>query len=128
MKNLFELEDFLMRCMAGSRTEEGAPTALNVLTAIQALNKEPVCDKYADFYALLCEFSHPNALGTVYAYSSSNAESYVTQFGHNRGLTNGGDVAFTVVFALEVLLEFQECLTEMMPRVVQLAREAYPDN
>jgi hypothetical protein len=126
-KNLILLDDFLVRCMSGNRLGNGEPDAPNILTAIQALDKEPGCDRYADFYSSLCEFAHPNALGSFYAYSSFDIESRAVWFGHNRGLTRGGDVAFAVVFALEILLEFQRRVKEMMPRVLQLAKEAYPN-
>jgi hypothetical protein len=124
-KNLALLDDFLVRCMSGNRLGDGELDAPNVLTAIQALDKEPGCDRYADFYACLCEFAHPNALGSFYAYSSFDNESRTVRFGHNRGLTNGGDIAFAVVFALEVLLEFQKRMSEMTPMVVRLAKESY---
>ncbi len=127
-QSLILLDDFLVRCMSGNRLENGEPDAPNILTAIQSLDKEPGCDRYADFYASLCEFAHPNALGSFYAYSSFDNESRAVWFGHNRGLTNGGDVAFGVVFALEILLEFKKRVTEMMPRVVQLSKEAYSND
>ena len=126
--NLILLDDFLVRCMSGNRLGDGEPDATNVLTAIQALDKEPGCDRYADFYASLCEFAHPNALGSFYAYSSFDSESRTVWFGHNRGLTKGRDVAFGVVFALEILLEFQKRVKEMIPRVVQLSKEAYTND
>ena len=122
------LDDFLVRCMSGSRLGNGDPHSPNVLTAIQALNKGPGCEKYADFYASLCEFAHPNALGSFYAYSSFDSQSRTVLFGQNRGLTNGGDVAFAVVFALEVLLEFLKRLGEAMPMIVQLATDAYSND
>lgn len=127
-KNLVSLDDFLVRCMSGNRLGTGDPDAPNILTAIQALDKEPGCDRYADFYASLCEFAHPNALGSSYAYSSFDNESRAVWFGHNRGLTEGGDIAFAVVFALEVLLEFLNRLGEATPGIVQLARDTYPNN
>lgn len=127
-KDLVPLDEFLVRCMSGSRLGNGDPNAPNVLTAIQALDKEPGCDKYADFYASLCEFAHPNALGSFYAYSSFDSQSRAVWFGQNRSLTNCGDVAFAVVFALEVLLEFLKRLGEAMPMIVQLATDAYSND
>lgn len=127
-KDLISLDEFLVRCMSGSRLGNGGPDPPKVLTAIQALDKEPGCDKYAGFYASLCEFVHPNALGSFYAYSSFDSQSRAVWFGQNRGLTNGGDVAFAVVFALEVLLEFLKRLGEAMPMIVQLATDAYSND
>jgi hypothetical protein len=127
-KDLIPLDDFLVRCMSGSRLGNADPHSPNVLTAIQALNKEPGCEKYADFYASLCEFAHPNALGSFYAYSSFDNESRTVLFGQNRGLLNGGAVAFAVAFALQVLLEFLKRLEETMPMIVALATDAYSND
>jgi hypothetical protein len=127
-RNLVLLDDFLVRCMSGNRLGSGEPDAPNVLTAIQALDKEPGCDRYAYFYASFCEFAHPNALGSFYAYSSFDNESRAIRFGHNCGLTNGGDVAFGVVFALEILLEFQKRAREITQRSCKLSKEAYPND
>jgi hypothetical protein len=127
-RTLVSLDEFLVRCMSGSRLGNGDPDAPSVLTAVQALDKEPGCDGYAAFYASLCEFAHPNALGSFYAYSSFDSESRAIWFGHNCGLTNGRDVAFAVVFALEVLLEFLKKVGDMTPVVMQLARETYPND
>jgi len=120
------LDDFLVRCMSGNRFRAGDPESPNVLTAIQALDKEPGCDRYSDFYSLLCEFAHPNSLGSFYAYSSFDEVSRAVFFGHNRGMTKGSDVAFGLVFALEVLLEFLHKIREMSPRIVELQKELYP--
>lgn len=122
------LDDFLVRCMSGNRLGTGEPESPNVLTAIQALDKESGCDRYADFYYSLCEFAHPNSLGSFYAYSSFDDASRAVFFGNNRGMTKGGDVAFGLVFALEVLLEFLRKIREISPSIVQLQKELYPGN
>jgi hypothetical protein len=43
-------------------------------------------------------------------------------------MTKGGDVAFGLVFALEVLLEFLRKISEISPSIVQLQKELYPGN
>jgi hypothetical protein len=114
--------------MSGNRLGKGEPESPNVLTAIQALDKESGCDRYADFYASLCEFAHPNALGSFYAYSSFDSNSRAVFFGHNSGLTKGRAVAFGVVFALEVLLEFLPKIREISSSILELQKELYPEN
>ncbi len=126
-RNLRDLDAFLIRCMSGNRLAKGDPDSPNILTAIQAIDKEPGCEKYADFYASLSEFAHPNALGSFYAYSSFDSASRAIWFGRNRGLTRGEDLAFAVVFALEVLAEFMARAKAAMPAVVELAKETYAD-
>ncbi len=119
------LDDFLVRCLSGSRLGSGDPEALNVLTAIQALDKEPGAEQYKDFYATLCEFCHPNALGAFYAYADFDNATRGISFGHNRGLSKGGDIAFAVVFALEVLIAFAARIQEVTPTLVALAKELH---
>ncbi len=125
--NLADLDGFLIRCMSGNRLANGEPDSPNVLTAIQAIDKEPGCERFADIYASLSEFAHPNALGSFYAYSSFDSESHAIWFGRNRGLTRGEDLAFAVVFALEVLVEFLAHARSMMAAVVEMAKATYPD-
>lgn len=124
-RSLDTLDNFLIRCMSGNRLANGELDSPNVLTAIQSLEKEPGCDRYIDFYSSLCEFAHPNALGSFYAYSSFDNNSRVLWFGRNRGLTKESDLAFAIVFALEVFLEIDIGVKELMPSIVQLAKEVY---
>lgn len=117
------LDDFLVLCLSGNRLGKGDPKSPNVLTAIQAVNKEPGCEQYEGFYASLCEFCHPNALGSFYAYCRFDDATRVTSFGHNRGLTEGNDVAFSLVFALEVLLEFLARTDLLLPKLTESAKK-----
>lgn len=121
------LDDFLVRCLSGNRLRKGDPEAPSVITAIHALDKESGCDKYKDLYESLCEFCHPNALGSFYAYCRFDDASRMLSFGHNRGLTKGSDVAFCVVFALEVLLEFLGRIESLLPRITESAKKLYPN-
>ena len=127
-RDIISLDDFLVRCLAGNRLESGDPKALNVLTAIQALDKEPGAERYADFYTVLCEFTHPNALGAFYAYAEFDNATRELSFGHNRGLSKGEDIAFAVVFALEILIAFAAKIQDNTPTLVALARELYAEH
>jgi hypothetical protein len=123
LRDVAPLDDFLVRCLSGNRLESGDPKALNVLTAIQALDKEPGAERYEEFYAVLCEFTHPNALGTFYAYAEFDNATRRISFGHNRGLSKGEDIAFAVVFALEVVIAFIARIQDCTPTLVALAKD-----
>jgi hypothetical protein len=125
---LLDLDTFLVRCMSGNRLGKGELDAPSVMTAIETVEKEPGCDSYATFYASLCEFAHPNALGSFYAYSQFHDLSRTTFFGINSGLTKSNDVAFTVVFALEVMIDTLRKLRETIPAVIKLAQSSYPES
>jgi hypothetical protein len=127
-RDVAPLDDFLVRCLAGNRLDSGDPKALNVLTAIQALDKEPGAERYEEFYAVLCEFTHPNALGTFYAYAEFDNATRRISFGHNRGFSKGEDIAFAVVFALEVMIAFIARIQVCTPTLVALAKDLYADH
>lgn len=126
-RNLSILDDYLITCMSGNRLSDSDPKSLHILTAIDKLDKEPGCDSYRRFYDSLCEFAHPNALGSFYAYTKFDNETRKIDFGLNRGLTKGDDVAFTVIFALEVLLEFVQRIDDMTPELITLSKDMYPN-
>jgi hypothetical protein len=125
-RNVQELDEFLVRCLSGNRLATGDPESPNVLSAIDKLEKEPGAERYKDFYESLCEFAHPNSLGSFYAYAKFNDSTHALSFGHNQGLTRGEDLAFALVFALEVLIEFAKKVEALMPQVVTLAKDLYP--
>ena len=125
-RSLDDLDEFLVRCLSGNRLGSGDPESPNVLTAIDKLEKEPGAERYKDFYASLCEFAHPNSLGTFYAYAHFDDGRRAMSFGHNKGLTTGEDLAFAVVFALEILLEFVKKTDALLPQVIALAKDLYP--
>jgi hypothetical protein len=125
MEDANSVDEFLIRC-TGSRLSDGAPQSPSVMTAIESLDKEPGAEGYLKFYETLCEFAHPNGLGTFYAYANFDDTNRMTSFGHNKGMTKGNDVSFAVVFALEILLDFLGKLADLVPRVTKLARDTYP--
>ncbi len=119
------LDAFLISCIAGSRTMETDPQAPSVLTAIDHLEKEPGAEGFRGFYDSFSEFAHPNALGAFYAYARYENEDRSLSFGHNQGLTRSGDVAFGLVFALEILIEFYDRTLELLPDVSRIAEREY---
>jgi hypothetical protein len=126
-EDITELDEFLIKCMSGNRINPSEPDSINIMTAIQHLDREAGCERYADFYNTLCEFSHPNSLGTFSAYTKFNPEDYSLSFGENKGLTRANDVAFATVFALEIIIEFYDRAVAMIPRINELSKKIYRD-
>lgn len=124
-ESIAELDNFLIRCMAGNRTNPGDPDSPNVLTAIDHIDKEQGCENYAEFYNALSEFAHPNSMGTFYAYVRFNDSKHTLDFGENMGLTNVNDAAFSAVFALEVFIEFYQRCIDMIPKLQKLSKKKY---
>ncbi len=121
-KNIIILDEFLILCMDGSRVDSSKPQAPNILTAIQHLDKEPGCDQYLRFYESLCEFAHPNSLGTIYAYAYFSSMDRSLTFRRNAGLTKTNVIAFSAVFALEIFLEFYDRIISLIPSMTELSK------
>ncbi len=126
-KSLDQLDDFLVKCLSGNRIDPAEPESPNVLTAIQHLDKENGCERYADFYNSLCEFAHPNSLGTFYAYTEFDPHKLKLSFGENKGLTKAEDAAFSTVFALEVIIEFYDKAVAAIPDLKDLSEKLFDD-
>jgi hypothetical protein len=126
-QELEELDEFIIKCMSGNRLNPTEPDSPNILTAIQHLEKEGGCERYSDFYNSLCEFVHPNSLGTFYAYSSYFDRDRLLSFGQNKGLTESNAGAFAGVFALEVFIEFFDRISALIPKVNELSILLYKE-
>lgn len=61
-----ELDDILMRLLFGSRNAGDAAKAINILTAVDRLDKD--IEGIRAMYDDLCEIAHPNWMGTVGHY------------------------------------------------------------
>ncbi len=127
-QELGELDEFLVKCMSGNRLNSTEPDSPNILTAINHLEGEDGCEAYLNFYNSLCEFVHPNSLGTFYAYSSYSSRDRLLSFGQNKGITEGNDVAFIAVFALEVFIEFFDRISSLIPKINELSILLYKEN
>lgn len=64
-----------------SRSTDGLPDGKSVLTYIDEVEK--IIPGYRDVYAIMCDVSHPNHLGTLWAYSDMVKESYEVIFFDN---------------------------------------------
>ena len=111
---------FWFAACQGTVLDSGDPVALNVMTAIRALDKEPgwATDTWLStkYYASFAIRIHSEA-------STHTASSIVRVahcwIGHNRGIgPSANDLAFSLVFALEVLVEF-------LPRVESVVAATY---
>jgi hypothetical protein len=68
-KNIEDFNDILLRLMLGTKFENAEHSSINVLTAITQVEKKfPELNGLMDYYSQLCEFSHPNFLGTCGTY------------------------------------------------------------
>jgi len=88
-----EIRNFLSKCLAGIKDKEikkfrnpeesnKVPDPINVLTLIQKTMGNAI-KHYPLHYASLCEFTHPNAAGTVDAYVAYDWKENIATFRTN---------------------------------------------
>ncbi len=73
------LDDFLMRCLMGSRNNPDMPNAVNILNLIDHVEK--VAPDFRSVYDSLCECAHPNWAGTFGAFGSIKTETTELELG-----------------------------------------------
>ena len=61
-----EFDNFLMRGITGGKMEKAKHESINVLTCIDHVDKE--FNNFRNMYDVLCEYAHPNYLGTLDSY------------------------------------------------------------
>ncbi len=74
-----ELKERVFRLLHGSRTTPEAPSAINVLTFIDAADKQVEGVRHS--YDRLSEMAHPNWAGTLYLFGRPNREARACVFG-----------------------------------------------
>ena len=80
-KQVGEIDDKLMRLLLGSRNETTNFNAMNVLNFLD--KTDAAISGFRRNYESLCEYAHPNWLGTHYLYANFNEEKCWTDFGKN---------------------------------------------
>jgi hypothetical protein len=85
-----DIDTYLMKLISGVKIDDPVfPQAINILTIIEKLDKKEKFDKaFSDQYAILCEYTHPNAAGTTQTYLHHNREQLTTDLGLNTRTAN----------------------------------------
>lgn len=80
-KDHHALDEFLMRCLMGSRNhrDTNMPTATNILTLIDRVEK--TAPGFRSVYDSLCEYAHPNWAGTFGAFGNAVSETTELELG-----------------------------------------------
>jgi hypothetical protein len=81
-----QLNDLLMRMLAGSRKWPDMPKPVHVLDCLRNMDK--TISGVLSSYDSLSEIVHPNWAGVVGLYSKTNKTQFITYFGH--GLRGAG--------------------------------------
>lgn len=121
-----DLETSVSRLLLGSRTSSDMPDPINVMTFVQAANKE--IEGFLAQFERLCEFAHPNWAGTSLIYSSPNLEERAVTYG--RGIRKADSLEVLAVVNLSVALRMFEIaynrLSDTQERLVELCDSQLP--
>lgn len=129
-KKVGDINDFLNRIVAGSRSEftPKAPDgnvikSIHISKAIDKLSKE--FNKYlAKEYGFICEFAHPNFLGTVGSYGKLDKERDFYDFSLDASYENipepCGYGLFMLVTSLEVFTFYYKKIKDILPKFTEI--------
>ena len=120
LQTVGDLGDYLERLIMGGRNDLDGPEAISVLTFIDS--SEKVVEGIREGYDHLCEYAHPNWVGTGMLFSNLNCEGRLVGLGRN--LRNAGQSKLIGAINLRrALLVFEFCYTEItanMPAIIAL--------
>lgn len=80
--NLDNFDDFLVKGLSGGRDEKATHSSINVLTCVDHVDRE-----FKDFrkmYDVLCEYAHPNYLGTLNSFGKIDRKNVWLDLGSER--------------------------------------------
>jgi hypothetical protein len=128
--DLAELDEKLKQLAVGYKDPraqtDGLPKAINVLTFVGQVDKEIV--GYADQYAALCEYSHPNHDGAAGLYSHPHADTGLIDLGSNvRGSRSHEEIcALNLSVAVLMFNHSYTAIGDVLPQLVELCEKAIP--
>ena len=68
-----ELDNFLIKGISGGRDDKATHESVNVLTCIDHVNRE--FNTFRKMYNVLCEYAHPNYLGTLDSFGKYDKDN-----------------------------------------------------
>jgi hypothetical protein len=115
-----DLDAAVHRSLLGSRTSDVLPEAINVMTFVQAVDKE--LQGFLGQFERLCEFAHPNWAGTASLFSETDIEKRAVTFGrHPRGADYVERLAVVnLCVALELFEQAYNALADMQNDLIEL--------
>jgi hypothetical protein len=118
--DLGDIDAYLMWLQYGNKQSEEFPSAINVLTFVDTVDKD--IEGFRKQYDTLSEIAHPNYAGTTGLFSTLDHEKILIGFGHNAQHTFNGKLSGMANLST-ALLVFEHCYNEMgklMPAFVDL--------
>jgi len=117
-RSALELQEIVLRMIAGWKNDKEMPEAISVLTLINHMEKKITGARQS--YDSLSEFAHPNWSGVAGLFSEVNHHTDVTTFGKNLKRTERArQVAVTLLTAsLEIFCHSYNKISDEMPKYI----------
>jgi hypothetical protein len=123
-----ELNDSLMRMLAGSRLWSDGPQALQILSCIDRMDKKATGVRKS--YDVLSEIAHPNWRGVFGMYAETDESKFTANFG--RGLRQADGTQGAIVSALLGALGLFEFaynrISDAMPQFLSELESFWPED
>lgn len=116
-----DVNTFLERALLGSRDSTTGFKALNILTAVNQVDKKHI--GYRKRFDTLCEFCHPNWLGTQVSYGKPDQKRLWLDLGKNISQTPLSSGLEPLVVALEIFCNAYDALADLLPVFNQVCEE-----
>lgn len=123
-KEVGNIDDTLMKLLLGSKSDLAKVDAINVMSFIDRVDKD--IPGFRGNYETMCEFAHPNWLGTAYLYSNTNTEKIWTDLGKDVRNTESVVVhgLISLNLALSIFQHSYKKMSDLMPEFIMLCENA----
>ena|GEM_PF-902338 len=125
-QSLGDFDDFLMKLLFGFKNDKEFPTAINILNAVDKLNKQ--IDSFRYIYDRLSEFCHPNYSGVFGAYAKINKETGWVDFGTDVEKMSPMIGLHPLVASLNVFKYYYNESTELIPTLIEICESCSKQN
>lgn len=116
-----DIDDFLMRGLFGGRDPDSPKLAINVLTAIDHLDKK--VSGFRSDYDWLSEFAHPNSFGTHGSYAKIDEENLRVHFGWDINEQGGSHALSPFYTSLQLFIGYYDKIADYMEDFQKLCEE-----
>jgi len=122
-KYMGEIDDVLKKLLAGSRNDATVYDAYNVMKFVDNVDKRIA--GFRKTYESMCEYAHPNWLGTSYLFSKPNKEKMWSDFGKDVERTAASVVGGLLLLnnAVMIFTHTLNKVDELLPAFIKICEE-----
>lgn len=120
-----DIDETLMKVLFGERLPESECEAVNILTAINKLDKE--IPGMRNLYNGLCEFAHPNWSGAMGAYAKDDQGPFTLDFDQKHENIPPEAGLQALIAALETFKHSESNMSSILPAFTKLHEESGED-